>query len=181
MDIPSFIEQHLTASSNAILSLRKQNQLIATVKGGGCIYTCGNGGSACEAMHLAEELVARYKKERPGIRAQHLCDAGTITCWANDYNFDDVFARQVETHITNKDLLLVFSTSGGSENILRALSAANKLGATTVALLGKSGGKAKSLAKIPLVVESDVTAHIQEVHLAIVHMLCEILENSLFA
>ena len=131
-------------------------------------------------MHLAEELVARYKKERPGIRAQHLCDAGTITCWGNDYNFTDIFARQVETHLTPKDVLIVFSTSGNSENILRAMSAANKVGATTIGLLGKNGGKAKTLAKHSLVVESEVTAHIQEAHLVVVHMLCEVLENLLF-
>ena len=154
--------------------------LASTIKQGGRIYACGNGGSACDAMHLVEELVARYQRERPGIRAQHLLDTGTITCWANDYTFDEIFERQVDTLVTKLDALVVFTTSGNSQNILRALAAANKLGATTIALLGKNGGAAKSLSKLSLIVSSEVTANIQESHITLVHIICDQLEQLLF-
>ena len=104
-------------------------------------------------------------------------DPGTLTCWSNDYDFASVYERQIETLATAKDILLVFSTSGSSENILRALKAANEKGATTVALLGKGGGPAKSLAKVSLIVDSDNTARIQEAHITAVHCIVEELEE----
>ena len=154
--------------------------LICVIKSGGTIYACGNGGSACEAMHFTEELVARYRKHRPGIRAQHLQDPGTITCWANDYNFETVFQRQVETFLNRKDALVVLSTSGNSPNIINALNACNKIGAHSIAFLGKDGGKAKSLSTTPLIIKSENTPRIQEAHLALIHIICEQLENALF-
>ena len=182
------ILSHINESSRVKLSLIDQAEKISqivttlatTIKQGGRIYACGNGGSACDAMHLVEELVARYQRERPGIRAQHLLDTGTITCWANDYTFDEIFERQVNTLLTKLDALVVFTTSGNSQNILRALAAANKLGATTIALLGKNGGAAKSLSKLSLIVGSEVTAHIQESHITLVHIICDQLEQLLF-
>ena len=131
-------------------------------------------------MHLAEELVARYDRERPGIPAQHLLDVGTMTCWANDYDYNSVFRRQIETLLTPKDALVVFSTSGNSANILEALDAAKSRGAVTVALLGKSGGKAKTGASHAIVVDSQITAHIQEAHIALVHIICAQLEDTLY-
>lgn len=180
----SCIEEHLQGSAKAKLALLEQknkiqeiaDRLIACVSAGGEIISCGNGGSACDAMHFTEELLARYKRNRPGIKARHLLDAGTITCWANDYNYDDIFARQIETVASAKDCLVFFSTSGNSQNILNALAAAKKVGACSISLLGKDGGKAKSLSDISLVVPSDSTAHIQEAHIALVHIFCELLE-----
>ena len=128
-------------------------------------------------MHFVEECVARYSKERPGLKAQHLMDPGVLTCWSNDYDFNSVFERQVETHLNSNDALLVFSTSGSSENILRALKAGNEKKAKTIAFLGKGGGPAKSLAKLSLVVESDNTARIQEAHITAVHAIVEELES----
>ncbi len=182
------IVSHIKESARVKLLLADQSEKIAqivttlasTIKQGGRIYACGNGGSACDAMHLVEELVARYQRERPGIRAQHLLDSGTITCWANDYTFDEIFERQVDTLVTKLDALVVFTTSGNSQNILRALAAANKLGASTIALLGKNGGAAKSLSKLSLIVSSEVTAHIQESHITLVHIICDQLEQLLF-
>ena len=182
------IVSHIKESARVKLLLADQSEKIAqivttlasTIKQGGRIYACGNGGSACDAMHLVEELVARYQRERPGIRAQHLLDTGTITCWANDYTFDEIFERQVDTLVTKLDALVVFTTSGNSQNILRALAAANKLGATTIALLGKNGGAAKSLSKLSLIVSSEVTANIQESHITLVHIICDQLEQLLF-
>lgn len=154
--------------------------LYASAKNGGTIFTCGNGGSACDAMHLAEELVARYLRERPGIRAQHLIDSGTMTCWANDYDFHSVFRRQVETLAEPRDVVVGFSTSGNSPNVLQATEAANRLGANTIALTGRDGGKLASVAKHSLIVDSQLTSHIQEAHVCIVHILCDLLEQRLF-
>jgi D-sedoheptulose 7-phosphate isomerase len=184
----SYIDSHIEGSVKVKLSLLEQTELIQNitaelvkvVKNGGRIYSCGNGGSACDAMHLAEELVARYLRERPGIRAQHLCDPGAISCWANDYSYEGVFARQVETYLEPRDALIVFSTSGNSENIVQALAAAKKIGASTIGFLGKTGGQAKTLCKFPLIVKSELTAHVQEAHITLVHIICEGLETTLF-
>ena len=187
-DRTAALARYIEESSQVKLSLKEQlpilesmiDALVACSKSGGVVYACGNGGSACDAIHLTEELVARYLRERPGIRAQHFCDGPALTCWSNDYEFNTVFQRQVETHMSEKDILVVFSTSGNSENILLALKAAKKLGAKSFALLGKGGGAAKDIADIPLVIQSDFTPHIQESHIAAVHMLCDHLEQELF-
>ncbi len=150
------------------------------VRAGGTIFACGNGGSACDAMHFVEECVARYSKERPGIKAMHLGDPGIVSCWANDYSFDGIFERQIQTFAGENDILFAFSTSGNSENILRALKAANEKGCHSVAMLGKQGGAAKSMARTSLIVDSDNTARIQEAHITAVHVIVEILENRLF-
>lgn len=151
-----------------------------TARSGGVIYALGNGGSACEAIHLVEELVARYLMERPGIKAQHFLDGATITCWGNDYDFIDSFKRQVDTFVTEKDTVFAFSTSGNSENILRALKASNEKGATTVLMGGRDGGKAKAISTIPIIVEAPRTMRIQEAHMLIVHLICHLLENRLY-
>lgn len=182
------LADYFAESSRTLLSVSEQSQslfsiidaLILVARNGGTIYTCGNGGSACEAMHLVEELLARYSRHRPGIRAQHFLDAGTLTCWANDYEFSTSFARCAETMLTDKDALVVLSTSGNSVNIIQALTAARKTSATIIALLGKDGGLAKPLAHHYLIVNSSVPSHIQEAHLAIIHFICQELENSLF-
>lgn len=184
----SFIEGYSQQAGNTLSSLANQkaeilsiaDALQTVVEKGGRIYTLGNGGSACDAMHFAEELVARYLRERPGIRAQHLIDSGTMTCWANDYDFDTVFSRQVETLVEARDAVVGFSTSGNSTNILNAIEAGNKLGATTVGLTGKDGGRIKEIASHSIVVSSSLTSHIQEAHIAIVHMLCDIIEQRVF-
>lgn len=149
-------------------------------RSGGVIYAFGNGGSACEAIHLVEELVARYLMERPGIRAQHFLDSATTTCWGNDYNFLDAFKRQVETFVTEKDVVVAFSTSGNSENIIRALNAANNKNAKSILLGGKDGGKCKDLVTVPLIVNAPRTMRIQEAHMLLVHLICHLLENRLY-
>ena len=184
----SYIEEHLNSSSQTNLKLLEQKDeiqeiadaLLSCLKNGGEIISCGNGGSACDAMHFTEELIARYKRERPGIKARHLGDAGTSTCWANDYNYDDVYARQIKTLAGKNDAVVVFSTSGNSKNILKALEAAKENSATSIALLGKDGGAAKGLADHSLVVPSDSTANIQEAHITLVHIFCELIETQLF-
>jgi D-sedoheptulose 7-phosphate isomerase len=145
---------------------------------GGTVYTCGNGGSAAEALHLAEELVGNYKATERGPR-RAVClnaDATALTCIANDFGFDRVFARQVEALVGAGDVLVVLSTSGNSANVNAALDAARANGATTVGLLGRGGGAALPRCDHAVVVPGDDSAHVQEAHLVIVHLFCEAIE-----
>jgi D-sedoheptulose 7-phosphate isomerase len=129
-------------------------------------------------MHFTEELVARYKRERPGIKAAHFHDPSVITCWSNDYTFETVFERQARTFCGPLDTLVGISTSGNSANVIRAVNAAKEKGTTTIGLLGKDGGKLATLCDIPLVVPSNATERIQEVHITFVHIFCELLESA---
>ena len=154
-------------------------QLAKTAKSGGVIYACGNGGSACDAAHLAEELVARYKRERPGIKAMHFSDPGTLTCWSNDYEFVSVYERQAQTFCGKSDTLIAISTSGNSENILRAAKAAKAAGTYVIGLTGRDGGKLATLCDCALVVPAKETERIQEAHITVIHIWCELLETAL--
>lgn len=145
------------------------------------LYACGNGGSACDAMHLVEELVARYKRDRPGLPAHHLLDAATLTCWSNDYEFDSAFARQVAAMTTRGDVLLAISTSGNSPNVVRAVETANERGVLTIGLTGRDGGELRALCSELLAVPTDATERVQEGHITIIHLLCELVERMLFA
>ena len=144
------------------------------------LYACGNGGSACDAMHLVEELVARYKRERPGLPAHHLLDSATLTCWSNDYEFATAFQRQVETMVQPGDILVALSTSGNSPNVLLAIDAANERGALTIGLTGKDGGEMLQRCGEAIVVPSEATERIQEGHITIIHLFCELVERILF-
>jgi len=154
-------------------------RLRAAVARGGTIYLCGNGGSACDAMHFCEELVARFKRQRPGIRAVHFMDPGVLTCWANDYDFESVFERCAQTFCTATDVLIAFSTSGNSRNVLRAVEAAKAKKCFTLALSGRDGGCLLEAADLALVVPASATERIQEVHITLVHILCDLLEREL--
>lgn len=168
------------AKDPAFLALVEQAaaRLIKTVKDGGTIYTCGNGGSACDAMHFAEELVARYKLERPGIKAMHMADPGILTCWSNDYEFDTVFERYVQTFCGPKDTLVAISTSGNSQNILNAIQAARSRGTFTLGLGGKSGGCMKDACDLAIIAPANETERIQEAHITLIHVLCQLIEES---
>jgi len=173
------LRQSISQDASLLAQITKAaEKLRSVVNQGGTIYTCGNGGSACDAMHFCEELVARFKKNRPGIRAMHFCDPGTITCWSNDFDFSSVFARQVQTFCTPHDILVVFSTSGASPNIVEAVQAARACSTYSLGLSGKGGGKLKDLCDLAVIVPSDDTAQIQEIHMALVHIFCELLENA---
>jgi len=154
-------------------------QLINTIRDGGTIYSCGNGGSACDAMHFTEELIARFKAERPGIKAMHMMDPSTMTCWSNDYQFESVFERYVKTFCGPKDVLVGFSTSGNSPNILRAMAASKATKTFSIGLGGKDGGKMKESCDLAIVVPSTATERIQEAHITIVHIWCELIERAL--
>ena len=156
--------------------------VVGTLKSGGKLLTCGNGGSATDAMHLAEELVGRYNRNRRSLPAVCLnADASALTCIANDFGYDEVFARQIESLAAPNDLLVCFTTSGNSPNILRALAAAKKRDVKSVALLGKGGGKAKGKADLELIVPSSDTARVQEAHTLLVHALLEAVEHEFAA
>jgi len=159
---------------------RIAERVVRTFRDGGRLYACGNGGSACDAMHLVEELVARYRLERPGLPAHHLLDAATLTCWSNDYDFASVFRRQVETLVRPGDVLVAISTTGRSENVIDAARAAGERGAWTLALTGADGGELGAVADEVLRVPSRSTPRIQEAHITLIHLICELVEERLF-
>ncbi len=173
-------------SCAAAQSLLKQHKafdriaeaMVATLRAGHKILSCGNGGSAADALHLAEELVGRYRGNRRSLPAVCLsADATALTCIGNDFGFDEVFARQVEGLGVSGDLLVVFSSSGNSPNILRALDAARQRGVKTVALLGKGGGRAKGRADFEIIVDSADSGRVQEAHTIVMHALLEVIER----
>lgn len=151
--------------------------IVATIAAGGMLATCGNGGSAAEALHLSEELVGRYRSSRRPMASLCLnADPTALTCIANDFGFEQVFARQVAALLRRGDALVAFSTSGRSPNILRALEAGKRVGATTVGFLGGDGGPAKALCDFAVVIPTADSAHAQEAHQVLLHLLCEALE-----
>jgi D-sedoheptulose 7-phosphate isomerase len=150
------------------------------LRDGGTLFFAGNGGSAADAQHLATEYVVRYQTTRPAMRAVALTtDTSLLTACANDMGFDEVFARQVEALAEPGDLLILHSTSGESPNVIRAAQSARARGVTVVAFLGKSGGQLKDLADLSLIVPAAETARIQELHLAIEHVICDLVEDRL--
>lgn len=173
------LKHSLASNSDFVASVEKVAlKCSEVVNSGGTIFACGNGGSTCDAMHFTEELVARYKRERRGIRAMHLMDGPTITCWSNDYSFKTAYRRQIETFCNPNDILFGISTSGKSDNIIEAVHAAKAIGATTVALTGKSGEPLKSLTDYSILVPCNETERIQEAHITVIHILCELIETS---
>jgi D-sedoheptulose 7-phosphate isomerase len=157
------------------------NAAAKTLKGGGLLMSCGNGGSMCDAMHFAEEWTGRFRKDRAALPAIAFSDPSQLTCVANDFGFDEVFARSVQAYGKKGDLLVAISTSGGSPNILRALEVAKEKGITTVGLLGKGGGKAKAACDIAIVVPLATTSdRIQEIHIKVLHIAIEAVEREMF-
>jgi D-sedoheptulose 7-phosphate isomerase len=149
---------------------RVARTLIEEYDRGGRVYTFGNGGSSADAAHFAEELVGRYKRERRPLAAQSLSiDASALTCIANDYSYDEVFERQVRGFVREHDVVIGFSTSGRSPNVVRGLAAARELGATTVLFTGGNGGDAELVLAVP----SESTARIQEMHVLLLHVILE--------
>jgi len=140
----------------------------------------GNGGSATDAAHIAAEFVGRYKRERAPLPALALAtDIAAITCISNDYGFEELFARQVRAHGRKGDIAIAISTSGNSPNVLKGVAAAQECGLTTIGWTGGTGGKLAALVDHPFVVPSSVTARIQETHITLGHVLCELAEEQL--
>jgi len=151
-----------------------------TINNGGKIMLCGNGGSAADAQHIAAELSGRYKKERKGLAGLALTtDTSVLTAVGNDYGYDRVFDRQVEALAKEGDLLIGISTSGNSKNVLRALSLGRNMGCKTIGLSGRDGGAMDEFCDINIVVPSDDTPRIQEMHILIGHTICQAIDDLL--
>ena len=140
----------------------------------------GNGGSSTDAMHFAEELTGKFRKDRQPLPAISLTDPSHITCVANDYGFEEVFARGVEALGKTGDIAIGISTSGNSENVIRALDKAKELGMVTIALLGMDGGKIKGICDYEIIVPGSTTDRIQELHITVLHVIIETIERILF-
>jgi D-sedoheptulose 7-phosphate isomerase len=152
-----------------------------TFQGEGNVFTCGNGGSHCDAMHFAEEWTGRFRHDRAPKGALALGDAAHQTCTGNDFGFSEVFARQLQGLGRKGDLLIGISTSGNSENIHKAFSVAKKMGIRTIGLLGRGGGKLLAEADLGIVVPGDSPERIQELHIKVIHGWVEMVEREIFS
>ncbi len=154
--------------------------VVETINSGGCIFWCGNGGSASDSQHLSAELMGRFKKNRKPFKSIALtADSSLITCISNDYGYENLFSRQIDALANEGDLLIVLSTSGNSLNIKNVLSKAINKNIKSISFLGKGGGLIKEIADYSLIIKSEETARIQEMHSLIGHIICEIVEEEL--
>ncbi len=183
--------KHIIKSSQAAKSaLLEDEQLIGQIqksaeliiqalKAGGKVLTFGNGGSAADSQHFAAELVGRFQAERRALAAVALCsDVPILSSLSNDYSFDIVFKRQIEALAKPQDLAFSITTSGRSKNVIEGLKQAKKMGLKSICLTGKDGGAAKEAAEISIIAPASVTARIQELHILIIHIICEIVEEA---
>jgi D-sedoheptulose 7-phosphate isomerase len=167
--------------SHAEAVARAAELIITSIKAGGKVLIFGNGGSAADAQHIAAELVNRFNFDRPPIAAIALTtDTSILTSVGNDSSFDELFERQVRALGRRDDVALAISTSGNSPNVLRAVDAAHELGIKTIALAGRDGGKLAGAVDVALVVDARSTQRIQETHITIGHVLCELIEDALY-
>ena len=162
--------------------MKMANSIVNAYQNGHLLILCGNGGSAGDAQHIAGEMTARFKMERKPLPALALnTNSSIVTAIGNDYEYNEIFRRQVEAFGKSGDVLLAISTSGNSESVIRAMQEAKKQGMMVLSLLGKNGGKCQTLADCAFVVPSDDTARIQEVHIMVGHIICDIVEQILFS
>jgi len=190
--LTEFIRAELDEARTALDSLVSNQEMLSQIEQAGLmiagafregnrVWSAGNGGSMCDAMHFAEELSGRYRDDRPGLAAMAFSDPGFLTCAANDFGYDRVFARAVESHCKNGDVLVLFSTSGKSANIIASAEEAKKQGAKVIVLTGKSGSPLEPIADICIVTPGGQYAdRVQELHIKVVHILIAITERLLF-
>jgi len=182
--IKSELNSHLQTINSVIDNMEHDIQMasslvIDTLKKGNKIIICGNGGSAADAQHIAAELTGRYKCERKGLPAIAITtDTSALTAIGNDYGYDRVFDRQVESLANKGDLIIGISTSGNSKNIINAISKAKKLECNSLGFSGKGGGDMNSVCDINLVIPSDNTPRIQEMHILIGHIICQLVDDT---
>jgi len=177
----SVLAEFLAIEKNLDTVLLFAEQIAETIKNGNKTISCGNGGSMCDAMHFAEELTGRFRRDRISLPAIAISDPSHITCAGNDYGFKYIYARYIEGLGQTGDLLLGISTSGDSPNIIKAVEAARNKGMFTVALLGKDGGKIGKMVDLPIIVRGKTSDRIQEIHIKIIHIVIEVTEKILFA
>ena len=156
------------------------NKIATAFKNGNKVLICGNGGSTTDAMHFAEELTGRFRKDRRALPAIALTDPSHITCVANDYGFEEIFARGVEAYGKEGDVLIAISTSGNSQNIINAVNTAADKKMVTFGLLGKDGGRLNDKCGIQLIAPGETTDRIQEIHITVLHIIIETIERILF-
>ncbi len=180
-DIPALLDEHRQVVDKVAALEGEIHDAVRRLRGvlerGGRVYVCGNGGSAADAQHLASELTGRFVKDRPGYPVIALTtDTSALTAIGNDYGFEQIFARQLQSLARPGDLLVVISTSGNSPNLVAAAETARAMGVATLGLLGRDGGSLRQRVDQALVVEAEATARIQEAHILIIHLLCEAFE-----
>ena len=173
--------QALTVNDSALQRIAAAGNLLAdTFSAGGRAYSCGNGGSMCDAMHFAEELTGRFRDDRRGYAALAISDSSHLSCVGNDYGYDQVFSRFIEAHGRAGDVLLAISTSGTSRNVLAAVGAAHSLGIRVIGLTGKPGTALAEAADIAIITPAGRYAdRVQELHIKVIHILIELVERRL--
>lgn len=193
MNAVDHVKAALTDAQNALAALIENEATLETIaqaahviaqsqRQGGAVYSCGNGGSLCDAMHFAEEMTGRYRQDRKPYRAAAISDVSHMACVGNDYGYEHVFSRWIEAMGTDKDVLIAITTSGTSKNIVAAAKAAKAKGVTVVALTGKSGSPITELADISVVTPAGRWAdRVQELHIKVIHILIELIERELDA
>jgi len=176
------LEQFINDSSNFKKIESAGKAMVKALQNGGKIISCGNGGSMSDAMHFAEELTGRFRENRPGIAAISISDPTHISCVANDFGYEYIFSRFIESMGNKNDVLLAISTSGNSANVLKAAETAKNKGMKVVALTGKSGGKLAALCDMEIrVVHKGYADRVQEVHIKIIHSLIHYIESNIFS
>ena len=176
------LKQQILANTELIEQVETlANHIVKSLKQGGKVYFCGNGGSAADAQHLAAELSGRYYYDRPPLAAEALhVNTSYLTAVANDYSYDEIYARLFQAFGREHDVLIGLSTSGNSQNVIRAFEEAKKQGVYTIAFTGESGGKMLGLTDMIFRIPSTDTPRIQEVHMLLGHSLCELVEQKMF-
>jgi D-sedoheptulose 7-phosphate isomerase len=183
-EIQTMIKESIEVKKNFLgqsaTVMNAAQEIIKCYKAENKVLICGNGGSAADAQHITGELVGRYKLERKGLSAIALStDTSVLTAWSNDYSYATLFERQVEAHGKKGDVLIGLSTSGNSENVLKAFEKAKEIGMTTISFTGKDGGKLRKLSDVNINVESSNTPRIQECHMLAYHIICELVEKEM--
>lgn len=174
--------QEFNRNENNFLKIEAAGQLLVErLRNGGNIFSCGNGGSMCDAMHFAEELTGRFRDNRPAIGAVAISDASHLSCVSNDYGYDFVFSRYLEGVARKGDVLLAISTSGNSTNVINAIKTAKEKGVAVIGLTGKDGGKMASLCDVEIrAPKSEYADRAQEIHIKVIHSLIGYIESKLF-
>lgn len=175
------VKQKMLAEKNVLASIQEAADIIINcLKRGGKLVIGGNGGSESDSLHFAGEIVGRFQQERAAWPAIVMgADPATMTAIANDYGYEEAYARQARAFVHTGDILFVISTSGNSRNLIRAVKAVENVDCKTIALLGRDGGKLREIADCSIVIPADVTARIQESHITVIHILCELIEEAM--
>lgn len=180
LEAKQILDQFLQDEHNLLKIAEAAEVMLSSIKLGGKIISCGNGGSMCDAMHFAEELTGRFRENRKPIAALSISDSSHISCVGNDYGFDEIFSRYVEAIGNKGDVLLAISTSGNSKNVIKAAEVAKAKGMKIVALTGKDGGLLASLADVEIrSPQSKYADRSQEIHIKIIHSLIHYIEENL--